>query len=299
MHVAGGKGAALVSEMAHPRRRSGKRQALLRLRHCTEQAADSAGKETHMGLLDGKTAVITGGTSGIGLATAGRFLDEGARVFITGRRQSELDAALAQLGDRASGVRGDVGVGADLDRLYAAVAESGRGLDIVVANAGVTAVARIGDITEDHLDTLVSTNVKGVVFTVQKALPLLNDGASIIVTGSTTAERGREGLGIYAATKAAVRSLARTWANELKGRRIRVNVIVAGSTATPGSDDLAGQTNPGESITQFRTDRIAGIPLGRFGKPDEIANAALFLASDLASFTTGSTVTADGGANQI
>jgi NAD(P)-dependent dehydrogenase (short-subunit alcohol dehydrogenase family) len=207
MHVGGGKGAALVSEMGHPRRRSGKRQALLRLGYRTEPAADSAGKETHMGLLDGKTAVITGGTSGIGLATAARFLDEGARIFITGRRQSELDAALAQLGDRASGVRGDVGVGADLDRLYAAVAESGRGLDVVVANAG--------------------------------------------------------------------------------------------STATPGSDNLAGQTNPGESITEFRADRIAGIPLGRFAEPDEIANAALFLASDLASFSTGSTVTADGGANQI
>jgi NAD(P)-dependent dehydrogenase (short-subunit alcohol dehydrogenase family) len=252
-----------------------------------------------VGLLDGKTAVITGGTSGIGLATAARFVDEGARVFISGRRQAQLDEALGQLGERANGVRGDVGAGADLDRLYTAVAEAGRGLDIVVANAGVTAVARIGDITEDHLDTLLSTNIKGVVFTVQKALPLLNDGASIIITGSTTAERGREGLGVYAATKAAVRSFARTWANELKGRGIRVNVIVAGSTATPGSDNLADQTSPGESITQFRANRIAGIPLGRFGEPDEIANAALFLASDLASFTTGSTVTADGGANQI
>lgn len=252
-----------------------------------------------MGLLDGKTAVITGGTTGIGLATAARFVDEGARVFITGRRQAQLDEALGQLGERANGVRGDVGAGADLDRLYAAVAEAGRGLDIVVANAGVTAVARIGDITEDHLDTLLSTNIKGVVFTVQKALPLLNDGASIIITGSTTAERGREGLGIYAATKAAVRSFARTWANELKGRGIRVNVIVAGSTATPGSDNLADQTSPGESITQFRANRIAGILLGRFGEPNEIANAALFLASDLASFTTGSTVTADGAANQI
>jgi NAD(P)-dependent dehydrogenase (short-subunit alcohol dehydrogenase family) len=252
-----------------------------------------------VGLLEGKSAVITGGTSGIGLATAARFVDEGARVFITGRRQAELDEALGQLGERANGVRGDVGAVADLDRLYAEVAEAGRGLDIVVANAGVTAVARIGDITEDHLDTLLSTNIKGVVFTVQKALPLLNDGASIIITGSTTAERGREGLGVYAATKAAVRSFARTWANELKGRGIRVNVIVAGSTATPGSDNLAEQTSPGESITQFRANRIAGIPLGRFGEPDEIANAALFLASDLASFTTGSTVTADGGANQI
>jgi NAD(P)-dependent dehydrogenase (short-subunit alcohol dehydrogenase family) len=252
-----------------------------------------------VGLLDGKSAVITGGTSGIGLATAARFVDEGARVFITGRRQAQLDEALGQLGERANGVRGDVGAVADLDRLYAAVAQAGRGLDIVVANAGVTAVARIGDITEDHLDTLLSTNIKGVVFTVQKALPLLNDGASIIITGSTTAERGREGLGVYAATKAAVRSFARTWANELKGRGIRVNVIVAGSTATPGSDNLADQTSPGESVTQFRADRIAGIPLGRFGEPDEIANVAVFLASDLASFTTGSTVTADGGANQI
>jgi NAD(P)-dependent dehydrogenase (short-subunit alcohol dehydrogenase family) len=252
-----------------------------------------------VGLLDGNTAVITGGTSGIGLATAARFVDEGAWVFITGRRQAQLDEALGQLGERANGVRGDVGAGADLDRLYAEVAEAGRGLDIVVANAGVTGVARIGDITEDHLDTLLSTNVKGVVFTVQKALPLLNDGASIIITGSTTAERGREGLGVYAATKAAVRSFARTWANELKERGIRVNVIVAGSTATPGSDNLAEQTSPGESITQFRANRIVGIPLGRFGEPDEIANAALFLASDLASFTTGSTVTADGGANQI
>ncbi|HET9256476.1 MAG TPA: SDR family NAD(P)-dependent oxidoreductase [Pseudonocardiaceae bacterium] len=150
-------------------------------------------------MLDGKTAVITGGTSGIGLATAQRFTEEGARVFITGRRQAQFDAALAQLGDQAHGVRSDVGVSADLDRLYATVTRLGRGLDIVVANAGVTTVARIGDITEDQLNTLLSTNVKGVVFTVQKALPLLNDNASIILIGSTTAERGREGLGIYAA----------------------------------------------------------------------------------------------------
>jgi NAD(P)-dependent dehydrogenase (short-subunit alcohol dehydrogenase family) len=250
-----------------------------------------------VGLLNGKTTVTIGGT-GIGLASAARFVDEGAPVFITGRRQAQLDGALGQLGERANGVRGDVGAGADLDRSYAAVAEAARGLDVVVANAGVTAVARIGDITEDHLDTLPSTNIKGVVFTVQKALPLLSDGASILITGSTTAGRGRESLGGYAATKAAVRSFARNWANELKGRGIRVNVV-AGSTATPGSDNLAEQTSPGESITQFRASRVAGIPLGRFGEADEIANAALFLASELASFTTGSTVTADGGADQI
>jgi NAD(P)-dependent dehydrogenase (short-subunit alcohol dehydrogenase family) len=252
-----------------------------------------------MGLLDDKTAVITGGTSGIGLATADRFVNEGARVFITGRRQAELDAALRQLGERATGVRGDVGVTADLDRLYAAVAEIGSGLDVVMANAGISGIAQIGHITEEHVDTLVATNIKGVVFTVQKALPLLNDGASIILTGSTTADRGREGLGVYAATKAAIRSFARTWANELKGRGIRVNVIVAGSTATPGTDNLAEQTNPDVPLAQFRADRIAGIPLGRFGEPDEIASAALFLASDLSSFSTGSTVTADGGANQV
>jgi NAD(P)-dependent dehydrogenase (short-subunit alcohol dehydrogenase family) len=252
-----------------------------------------------MGLLDDKVAVITGGASGIGLATATRFIDEGARVFITGRRQTELDAALSRLGERATGVRGDVGVGADLDLLYAAVTETGRGLDVLMANAGVPGVAQLGHITEEHVDTLVSTNFKGVIFTVQKALPLLNEGASIILIGSTSADRGRAGLGVYAATKAAVRSFARTWANELKDRGIRVNVIVAGATATPGSDNLAGQTNPNVSVEQFRAERIAGIPLGRFGEPDEIARAAVFLASDLSSFSTGSTVTPYGGANQV
>src|SRR5947209_7269107 len=201
-----------------------------------------------MGLLDQKTVVITGANSGIGLATAERFIAEGAqRVFITGRRQTELTAAAAQLGPQAAAVPGDVGVPEDLDRLYAEVAAAGRGLDVVVANAGSTRVARLGDISEDDLDTLLSTNVKGVVYTVQKALPLLNDGASIILLGSTTADRGRPGLSIYAATKAAVRSLARAWANELAHRNIRVNVIVAGSTATPGSNALATQTDPDAS----------------------------------------------------
>jgi NAD(P)-dependent dehydrogenase (short-subunit alcohol dehydrogenase family) len=253
-----------------------------------------------VGLLDDKTAVITGASSGIGLATAQRFIDEGAaRVFITGRRQSELDAALAQLGKRATAVRGDVGSAGDLDRLYVAVAESGRGIDVLMANAGVTRVGRLGEVTDDDLDALLTTNIKGVVYTVQKALPQLNNGGSIILTGSTTADRGRAGLGIYAATKAAIRALGRTWANELADRGIRVNVVIAGSTATPGSDNLAVQTDPGVSVADFRANRTAAIPLGRFAKADEIANAAVFLASDLSSFTTGSTVTADGGANQV
>ncbi|BCP10304.1 oxidoreductase [Mycobacterium paraintracellulare] len=253
-----------------------------------------------MGLLDRKTAVVTGANSGIGLATAERFLAEGAeRVFITGRRQAELDTAASKLGPRATAVAGDVGVPEDLDRLYGEVESAGRGLDIVMATAGVTRVARLGEITDDDLDALLTTNVKGVVHTVQKALPLLNDGASVVLTGSTTADRGRAGLSIYAATKAAVRSLARAWANELADRNIRVNVIVAGSTATPGSDRLAAQTDPEASIEEFRAGRIATIPLGRFADPIEIANAAVFLASDLSSFTTGSTVTADGGFNQV
>lgn len=253
-----------------------------------------------MGLLDDKTAVITGGNSGIGLATAQRFIAEGAaRVFLNGRRQPELDAAVHELGSRAVAVRGDVGEPGDLDRLYAEVGAAGNGLDIVVANAGFTRVARLGEITDDDLDALLTTNVKGVVYTVQKALPLLNDGASVILIGSTTADRGRAGLSMYAASKAAVRSMARAWASELAGRRIRVNVVVAGSTATPGSDTLAAQTDPGASVAEFRAGRVAEIPLGRFADPVEIANAAVFLASDLSSFITGSTVTADGGFNQV
>lgn len=253
-----------------------------------------------MGLLDHKTAVITGGNSGIGFATAQRFIAEGAeKVFITGRRQPELEVAARQLGPRAIAVRGDVGSSADLDRLYAQVQAAGNGLDIVMANAGATRVSRLGDISDDDLDALLTTNVKGVVYTVQKALPLLNDNASIILTGSTTADRGRPGLSVYAATKAAVRSFARTWASELADRNIRVNVVVAGSTATPGSDALAAQTDPDASIQDFRAGRVATIPLGRFAEPAEIAYAAVFLASDLSSFTTGSTLTADGGFNQV
>jgi NAD(P)-dependent dehydrogenase (short-subunit alcohol dehydrogenase family) len=251
------------------------------------------------GLLVGKTAVITGGTSGIGLATAQKFIAEGAEVFITGRRQPELSAALDMLGPRATGVRGDVGVAEDLDRLYAAVAERGNGLDIVFANAGITEVARLEDVTEQHLDLLLTTNVKGVVFTVQKALPLLHDNASVILNGSIAADRGREGNGTYAASKAAIRSFARTWANELRDRGIRVNAVITGSTATPGSDNLARQTNPDATVEEFRAGRIGGIPLGRMGEPAEIANVVLFLASDLSSYVTGAALPVDGGSNQV
>ncbi|GLE51071.1 SDR family NAD(P)-dependent oxidoreductase [Mycobacterium montefiorense] len=253
-----------------------------------------------MGLLDHKTAVVTGANSGIGLATAERFIAEGVdKVFITGRRQTELDSAAKKLGSRAIAVVGDVGKPENLDRLYAKVEAAGKGVDIVMANAGATTVSRLGEITDDDLDALLTTNVKGVVYTVQKALPLLNDNASIILTGSTTADRGRPGLSIYAATKAAVRSLARTWASELADRNIRVNVLVPGSTATPGSDALAAQIDSNASIQDFRAGRVATIPLGRFAEPIEIAYAAVFLASDLSSFSTGSTLTADGGFNQV
>jgi NAD(P)-dependent dehydrogenase (short-subunit alcohol dehydrogenase family) len=252
-----------------------------------------------MALLSGKTAVITGGATGIGLATALRFVAEGAYVFIFGRRQAELDAAISQLGEKATGVAGDVTNGRDLDRLYAAVAEAGRGLDIVFANAGISEIAVLDAITEQHLDLLWSVNVKGVVFTVQKALPLLNDHASVIVNSSVAADRGREGMGMYAATKAALRSFARTWANELRARNIRVNAVIPGTTDTPGLDTLATQTDPNATSEEFRAHRISGIPMGRVAEPVEVANAVLFLASDLSSFTTGAALPVDGGTNQI
>ncbi|HEX3546370.1 MAG TPA: SDR family oxidoreductase [Mycobacterium sp.] len=253
-----------------------------------------------MALLKDKTAVITGGTTGIGLATAKRFVEEGAYVFITGRRAAELDAAVKELGENASGVRGDVSKAEDLDRLYAAVAESGRRLDVVFANAATVDVARIGEITEAQLDSQLDVDFKGVVFTVQKALPLLNDGGSIILNSSNTAAKGSEGIGVYAAIKAALRSFARTWASELRDRKIRVNVVSPGATDTPGIDKLAGMLIPGPNAQeQFENYQRSVVPLGRYGTPEEVANAALFLASDLSSFTTGADIPVDGGINQI
>jgi len=254
-----------------------------------------------MALLTGKTAVITGGNSGIGLATARRFVDEGATLFMTGRRQAELDAAVQQLGSAAIGVQGDVANAADLDRLYATVAERGHGIDVLFANAGIVEYARLQDITEDHLNRLLDVDLKGVVLTVQKALPLLNDGASVVLNASNTASRAADGIGVYAAIKAAIRSFARTWAVELRDRGIRVNAVSPGATDTPGRDGLAGLVTQvgGGSRADFRAAQIESIPLGRFGTPDEVAGTVLFLACDLSAFVTGAEVVVDGGRNTI
>jgi NAD(P)-dependent dehydrogenase (short-subunit alcohol dehydrogenase family) len=253
-----------------------------------------------MALLKGKTAVITGGTTGIGLATAKRFVEEGAYVFISGRRQAELDAAVKEIGDNVTGVQGDVSKQGDLDRLYAAVADRGHRIDVVFANAAIVDVARLGEITEEHLDSQLDVDFKGVVFTVQKALPLLNDGGSIILNSSNTNAKGSDGIGVYAAIKAALRSFARTWASELRDRKIRVNVVSPGATETPGINTLAGMLNPGPNAAgEFENYQRSIVPLARYGTAEEVANTVLFLASDLSSFTTGADIPVDGGINQI
>ncbi|MFE1956674.1 SDR family NAD(P)-dependent oxidoreductase [Streptomyces sp. NPDC059479] len=249
-----------------------------------------------MGQLEGRTAVVTGGTTGIGLATAVRLASEGAHVFITGRRKPELDAAVETIGANATGVQGDVSVLGDLDRLYEMVRGQGRRIDVLFANAGGGSFTTLEQVTEDHFDQTFNINVRGLLFTVQKALPLLNDGASVIVPGSTTATTGTEAFGVYAASKAAVRSFARTWANELKGRGIRVNAVTPGPIDTPGIAGLAPDEEQAAGLKGF----LAGqVPLGRMGRPDEIANAILFLSTDQSSFITGANLYVDGGLNQI
>ncbi|MCW2538501.1 MAG: short-chain dehydrogenase [Frankiales bacterium] len=249
-----------------------------------------------MGQLDTKTALITGGSTGIGLATAHRFAAEGAHVFITGRRQAELDNAVAAIGDNATGIRGDVSDLDDLDRVFAAITTRGRGLDVLFVNAGGGAFATLEQLTPEGFDDTFGINVRGAVFTVQKALALLNEGASVIVTGSTAASKGNPAFGVYAASKAALRSFTRTWAAELAGRNIRVNTIAPGPTNTPGLSGLA----PDPSQAQGLLDMLAGnVPLGRLAHSDEIANAVLFLASDQASFVTGTELFADGGEAQL
>ena len=239
--------------------------------------------------LQGKMAVITGGTSGIGLATAKLFVKEGAYVFITGRRQKELDAAVQAIGRNVNSVQGDVARLADLDRLYEAVKTKGR-IDVVFANAGVAEFAPLGKITEEHFDKLFDTNVKGTLFTVQKALALMNDGGSIIVNGSVASVKGTPAFGVYGATKAALRSFVRTWTSDLMDRHIRSNVVSPGPTDTPIVD---GQ--PEDAIARI----VSTIPMGRMGEPDEIAKAALFLASDDSSFVTGIELFVDGGRGQV
>jgi NAD(P)-dependent dehydrogenase (short-subunit alcohol dehydrogenase family) len=247
--------------------------------------------------LEGKIAVITGGNSGIGLATAQRFVSDGAYVFITGRRQSELDEAVKQIGTNVSGVQGDVSNLADLDRLYAAVKKQKGHIDILLANAGIGELAPLGAITEAHFDKMFGINVKGLLFTVQKALPLFQDGGSIILNASIAASKGFEGLSIYSATKAAVRSFARSWTVELKNHKIRVNAISPGPIDTPGI--RTGLIQNEEQIKQFIASQVATIPLGRMGDPDDVANVVSFLASDESSFITGIELFVDGGAAQI
>jgi NAD(P)-dependent dehydrogenase (short-subunit alcohol dehydrogenase family) len=246
--------------------------------------------------LEGKVAVITGGNSGIGLATARRFVAEGAHVFITGRRQAELDQAVTQIGRDITGVQGDVSHLTDLDRLFATVKQRHGRLDVLFANAGVVALAPLGEITEEHFDQVFHINVKGLLFTVQKALPLLTDGGSIILNASIVASKGLESISVYSASKAAVRSFARCWTTDLRHRRIRVNVISPGPTDTP-IFNKAGLTP--EQAGEAKGSLVAAVPLGRMGTADEVANAAVFLASDDSSYVTGIELFIDGGMAQV
>ncbi len=249
-----------------------------------------------MGKLEGKISLITGGNSGIGLATAKEFVNEGAYVFVTGRREQELAAAAKEIGKNVSAVQGDVSKLDDLDRLFVQIKKEMGKLDIVFANAGVAKYAPFGKITEEHYDSIFNINVKGLLFTVQKALPLLPDGASIILNASIVASKGLSSNSVYSATKAAVRSFARTWTTDLKDRRIRVNAISPGPIDTPGLSNLLASSETG----QQRMAAISTIvPLGRLGTPDEIAKAVVFLASDDSSYITGTELFVDGGFAQV
>ena len=246
--------------------------------------------------LEGKVALVTGGNSGIGLATAKQFVAEGAYVFITGRRQTELDTAVNAIGKNIRGVQSDVSNLADLDRLFVTIQQERGHLDVVFANAGVGEIAPLGAITEEHFDKTFNINVKGLLFTVQKALPLLPECASIILNASITSTVGTPAFSVYSATKAAVRSFARNWILDLKERQIRVNAISPGVVPTPGYDHL-GLSN--EQLQEFVTNQANTIPLGRVGTPDEIAKAVVFLASDDSSFVNGIELFVDGGMTQI
>ncbi|WBO21729.1 SDR family NAD(P)-dependent oxidoreductase [Sphingomonas abietis] len=245
---------------------------------------------------DNKVVVVTGGTSGIGLATAKAFVEAGASVFITGRRQDALDAAVKAIGGNVTGVRGDMAVLADIDRLYDAVQQRHAQIDVLFANAGGGELAPLGAITEEHFQQTFDSNVKGVVFTVQKALPLLRDGASIILTASTTSIKGTGAFSVYSATKAAVRNFARSWILDLKDRHIRVNAVSPGLTETAGLNELFGGGDQAASTKDYL---VGLIPAGRIGQPEEIAKAVMFLASDDASYVNGIELFVDGGQAQI
>ena len=244
-----------------------------------------------MGQLTGKIALVTGGSSGIGLASARRFAEEGAYVFLTGRDQEKIDTAVASLGDAATGIRSDVADPADLEKVHTAIAAHGQGLDIVMANAGGGEFAPLAEVTREGFLTTFGINAGGAIFTVQAVLPLLREGASIILTGSTAAFGGTPAFGLYAASKAAISSLGRTWASELLDRRIRVNTLVPGTTDTPGLRGLA----PAGQDQALVAGEAAKVPMGRAAAPAEIAAAALFLASDQSSYMTGSEIFVDGG----
>jgi len=247
-----------------------------------------------MGKLDGKVAVVTGGSTGIGKATAKRLVEDGAYVFITGRRKSELDAAIAEIGRNVTGVQGDVSKLADLDRLFATVKEAKGRIDVLFANAGIAEAGALGTITEEQYDRMCDVNVKGTLFTVQKALPLLSDGASVILNSSIVGSKGFPGRSVYSATKAALRSFARTWTSDLKARHIRVNVVSPGPIDTPGLQGLNATDSKG--LSDSYRDRV---PLGRVGRPSDIASAVSFLASEDASFVAGSELFVDGGIAQV
>jgi len=249
-----------------------------------------------MGKLEGKIALVTGGNSGIGLATAKQFVNEGAYVFITGRRDAELAAAVKEIGRNVSAVRGDVSKLGDLDSLFAQIKREKGKLDVVFANAGVAKYAPLGKISEEFYDSIFSINVKGLLFTVQKALPLMRDGGSIILNASIVASKGFSANSVYSATKAAVRSFARTWTTDLKDRRIRVNAVSPGSIDTPGLNDLLASSETGQQRLKMISNSV---PLGRLGKPDEIAKAVVFLASDDSSYIAGTELFVDGGFAQV
>jgi NAD(P)-dependent dehydrogenase (short-subunit alcohol dehydrogenase family) len=248
------------------------------------------------GKLNGKLALVTGGNSGIGLATAKHFVSEGAYVFITGRRQKELDTAVKEIGKNVTAVQGDVSNLADLDRLFAQIKKERGKIDIVFANAGVAKYAPLGKITEELYESIFDTNVKGLLFTVQKALPLLRDGGSIILNASIVGSKGLASNSVYSATKAAVRSFARTWTTDLKDRRIRVNAVSPGPIDTPGLRELLASSEVGKQRKEMIS---TGVPLGRLGTPHEIAKAVVFLASDDASYITGIELFVDGGFAQV